>query len=457
MSQVEKKSSEPSLSQTAHEILQQTVIPQTESVKISTTPKYKEHPALKMKSAEWYGREDIRVKERAAPTITDPSDVIVKITSTTVCGSDLHMYYNQVPGVGVLVKGDILGHEGVGIIVEVGPEVKDRAIGDRVVIAAPIACGQCGYCKKKEYSLCDTTNPSTEMETLYGHRTAGLFGYGHLTGGYAGLQSEYARVPFASVNTLKLPPEITDDTAVTLSDVLCTGWHGNELIHVKEGDTVVVFGCGPVGLCAQMCALARGAKMVLGIDHTEARLALCEKIGSKPINYEKEKDIYNAVTSRIPGGPDCCIDCVGFRFEQSLSHWFQRKLRLETDSPEIVNCAINVCRKGGNIALIGDYFDVANGFKIGVFMEKGLTMAGGQVFVQKYWSHLLELIVKGKLNPDIIFSHRLPFEEIDKAYHMFSVHGDDSVKIILKTAAGIENDKKMGKETKFGKLSIELQ
>jgi len=450
MTQVEKSSESKSLIEQLSETVQSVVNPPTTSAPVKINSCYNEHPSRRMKAAEWHGREDIRLIERPSPSITDDDDVIVRITNTTICGSDLHMYFNEVPGVDVLKKGDIMGHEAVGVIEEVGPNVKDRQVGQRVVISALIACGQCDYCKRQEFSHCDTTNPSSQMEKVYGHRTSGIFGYGRMTGGFAGLQTEYARIPFGSVNALVLPDSVSDEQGMSLSDILPTGWHGNELTNTQKGDTVVVWGCGPVGLCAQMCALARGASTVVAIDHVPSRLSQAKKLGSIPVNFEVDQDLYK-IFDIIPGGPNCCIDCVGYRYTKSWIHWFQRRLKIESDSPEIINECIKVCKKGGRIALIGDYFATCNQLMIGAMMEKGLHISGGQLFCQKYWPKLVQLLQLGKLNPEIVYSHRFPFSEISQAYKIFSHQEDDCCKIVLKTEFGVEQEKKRGSAWPFGK------
>jgi len=411
--------------------------------KISCSTKYKEDSIIKMQATEWHGTESVKLAERPAPTITDDNDCIVRITSTTICGSDLHLYYNQLPGgSAALHSGDILGHEAVGIVTSIGSNVNNIKIGDRVVISAVISCGQCSFCKEKKYSCCDTTNPSKLQEKLYGHRTSGLFGYSHLVGGYAGLQAEYARVPFADFNTLKITNDkLLDEQILPLADILCTGFHGNELAKVAEGKVVVVWGCGPVGLMAQYMALYRKAKMVIGIDNHPHRLQLASKIGAQIINFD-EVDVVDTIKKLIPDGPDCCIDCVGYRFPKSWNQWIQQKvLHIATDAIDIPSECIKVCKKAGNIGLIGDYFNVCNSFPIGAFMEKSLTMSGGQLYCQKYWKYLLTLIENGELNPSFVFSHVMKFEDISKAYDIFANVKDNCVKILLKTQYGREREK----------------
>lgn len=388
------------------------------------------HATLKGKVLQWMGSESVKVVEVPRPIITDPRDAIVRITTTTICGSDLHLYHNAM-GRG-MEKGDILGHEFMGLVEDVGSEVTNLKIGDRVVVAAVIADGTCDFCKRGQFSLCETTNPSKEMEDLYGHRTAGLFGYSHLTGGYPGGQAEFARVPFADVNCLKIPPSLTDEQALFLSDIVCTAWHGCELGEVSEGKTVAVWGCGPVGLLTLMWAKFRGAARIIAIDCIPYRLEVARsKLGAEVINFAEENPL-RVLRDIAPGGPDVCIDCAGFRFPKSLAHKFMRALHIETDTPEVVSECIIACKKGGHIALIGDYFGTANNFPIGAMMEKSITVRGGQVFVQKYWTKLLEYIERGDVDPRFVITHTMPLEKAEEAYRMFDSKEDNSIKILLK-------------------------
>lgn len=397
-----------------------------------TKPQQEVEPSELITSVEWHGKEDIRVNhERKRPRVSDPHDAIVRITSTAICGSDLHLYFNEIPGVKPMVSGDVLGHEGMGIVEDVGSNVKDIRRGDRVVISAVIACGECPYCQRREFSCCDVTNPSSQMEKLYGHRCAGLFGYSHLTGGYDGCQAEFVRVPFADVNLLKVPATLKDEQVLFLSDILCTAWHANELAEVKEGDVVCVWGCGPVGLLTQRMAWFRGAKRVIAIDNVPYRLDYARRLGCEVINFG-ESNPKEKIPQLVQGGPDVCIDCAGYRFPTSFFHKMQRALKLETDALDIISEMIYVVRKAGRIALIGDYFAVGNGFPIGAFMEKGLTMRGGQLFCQKYWKYLLNLIETGRIDPRFVITHTLPLSEAPRAYKMFAHMEEGAIKVILK-------------------------
>jgi len=384
-----------------------------------------------MKCLQWHGNKIVRVAERVRPIITEPKDVIVQVTTTSVCGSDLHLYHHAFSG---MQDGDILGHEAMGIVESVGPDVKTLQVGDRVVVSAIISCGECSYCMAGLFSNCDCTNPSKEMETLYGHRTAGLFGYSHLTGGYDGGQAEYLRVPYADVNCLKVPPTLTDEQVILLSDVACTAWHANVCGGVGQGNTVAVWGLGPVGLMACMWAKFRGAARVIGIDDVESRLECARaKLGIEVIDFSKVSTV-TKLQEMVPGGPDVAIDCAGFRFAKGFMHKLQRSVRLESDSPEVLTECIRSVRKGGTVSVIGDYYSHCNTFPTGAFMEKGLTMRGGQLHCQAYWKDLLGYIEQGKIDPTFIITHVMPLEKGELAYNMFDKRKDGAIKILLKTA-----------------------
>lgn len=374
----------------------------------------------------------VKVQEVPRPLITEQHDCIVRITTATICGSDLHLMHNALPG-SPMKAGEILGHEAVGVVEEVGQAVKHVKRGDRVVISAMIGEGECTYCKEGSYSLCDRTNNSEEMWKMFGgHRCAGVFGYSSLLGSYPGLQAQYARVPFADVNLLKLPDDIPDEKAVFLSDVMCTAWHACELGEVTKGKTVVVWGCGPIGLMAQKFAWIRGAKRVIGIDSLPDRLAVAKnKVGSEVFNY-KDADPVAAMSKLIPGGPDVCIDCVGFRYAKGIMHAIESTLGLETDVGECLTEAIKVVKKNGIVSVIGDYVGLTNHFPIGILMTKAVTLRGSQVFVQKYWKDLLKMLQKGDVDPTFLVTHDMPLERGDEAYQIFDKKVQDSLKILLR-------------------------
>jgi len=419
--------------------------------KISTV--YKQHPTMKMKAAVWKGKESLDLDEVPAPMITDPSDAIVRITSMTICGSDLHMYFNAVPGPpGTMQKGDIVGHEACGVITEVGPLCNKFKVGQRVSISAGIACGDCIFCKSGKWSLCDNSNPSLEQEKLYGYRTSALFGYTHLTGAYAGLFAEYARVPVADVNLMELPQDssVSEDVAPMLSDTALTGYWATELAKVQQGESVVVIGCGPIGLMAAYSSVFKGASVVIAVDKHPERLELAKRIGALPINITElpsGRTLEQEITEKyLPLGPDCVLDCTGFRFpkKESVLHDFTTKLGLSTDTVDNIALAIHLCKKGGRVSLIGDYFGSCNAFPIGALMEKGITISGGQIFVHQYREQFKKWIMEKKIDPAFMISHKLPFNDIVKGFDMFAHHKDNAVKICLRTEFGEEMVKKWG-------------
>jgi len=397
-----------------------------------------QHPATSatevMRAVEWHNKREIRVNpQRPMPKITHPTDVIVHITATTICGSDLHLYHNEIPG---MVKGDIMGHEAVGVVNEVGEHVTHIKPGDRVVISAVISCGTCDYCRKGHFSCCDTTNPSSEMEEMYGHRTAALFGYSHLTGGYEGLQAEYARVPFGDVNCLKIPNELSEENAILLSDVACTGWHAAiECGQVKEGHVVGIWGAGPIGLMAAIWSLYAGAKRVIVIDNVHSRLTMAkDRIGCEIINFDEHKDVVCRMNELVPGGIDVAIDAVGFRYSKTLRHQVQRMMFIETDAIDVINECVKCVKKAGVFAIVGDYVGVANGFPIGAIMEKAITIRTGQLFCQKYWHKILNLLVNQKVHPDpgqLLITHHMKLDDAPGAYKMFDEKKDGIIKVLM--------------------------
>jgi threonine dehydrogenase-like Zn-dependent dehydrogenase len=374
------------------------------------------------------GKTTVKVEEVPVPLVTDPTDAIIKVTASTVCGSDLHLYHGKIPQT---YHGEILGHESVGIVDEVGPGVTKVKKGDRVVISAVVACGQCEFCRRKEWSCCDTTNKNKLQEELYGHNTGALFGYSGTFGGYDGCQAEYVRVPFADVNLFPIPNEISDKQALVVADIACTGYHGTELAKVKPGDNVVIFGCGPVGLMAQMWSKFRGANHVVAIDVDAQRLDFAKKnFGSDIINSEEENPI-EAVKRRFPLGPDKVIDCVGFRFPDNILHKIETALKMETDAPNIVNTAIEICKKNGTVTLIGDYAGYTNHFNIGAMMEKHLTMNGGQLWPHNYYKLIFDAMKTGQVDPTVVFTHTFPLSRVDEAYKVFDKHEGGIIKPFL--------------------------
>jgi threonine dehydrogenase-like Zn-dependent dehydrogenase len=388
-----------------------------------------------MKATCWYGKRDVRVEEVPDPKILNRRDAIIKISSTAICGSDLHLYNAFIP---TMEKGDILGHEFMGEVVEVGPDVKSLKAGDRVVTAFPISCGNCFFCQQEMYSLCENSNPNAWMaEKMFGHSPCGIFGYSHLTGGFAGGQAEYARVPFADVGTIKVPEGMSDEQVLFLSDIFPTGYMGAEMCDIKPGDTIAVWGCGPVGQFSIRSAFLLGAERVFAIDRFPERLSMAEEGGAEAINYE-ESNVYDALMEATGGrGPDACIDAVGLEAHggHGMIYAYDRlkqALMLETDRPIALREAIMCCRNGGTVSVIGVYGGFIDKFPMGSFMNRSLTMKTGQCHVQRYMRPLLERIQKGEIDPSFVITHRMRLEDAPKGYDMFLNKEDDCVKIVLK-------------------------
>jgi threonine dehydrogenase-like Zn-dependent dehydrogenase len=388
-----------------------------------------------MRATCWHGKRDMRVEQVPDPKILNQRDAIVKITSTAICGSDLHLYNGLVP---TLEKGDILGHEFMGEVMEVGREVKNLKAGDRVVVPFPIACGACSACQAQAYSLCENSNPNAWMaEKLMGHSPAGIFGYSHMLGGYAGGQAEYARVPFADVGPIKVPEGMSDDKVLFLSDIFPTGYMGAEMCNIKQGDTIAVWGCGPVGQFAIASAKMLGAERIIAIDRFPERLAMArEKAGAtESINYE-QLDVYDTLMDLTGGvGPDACIDAVGTESHMPGPLYaydrFKQALMLETDRPFALRQAIMACRNGGTISVIGVYGGFIDKFPMGSFMNRSLTMRTGQCHVQRYMKPLLERIERGDIDPSFVITHRMKLDEAAKGYDMFVHKDDECVKVVL--------------------------
>lgn len=388
-----------------------------------------------MRAVTWQGRHDVRVDNVPDPEIVNPRDVIIKITSTAICGSDLHLYDGYIP---TMRAGDILGHENMGEVVEVGAKSNLKK-GQRVVIPFTISCGHCFHCEKLQYSACDNANPATTSdmsETIYGYPMGAAFGYAHLTGGYAGGQAEYLRVPYSDVGPIVIPDGVEDDKVLFLSDILPTGWQAAENAEIEPGDTIAVWGCGPVGLFAIQSAFLMGAHRVIAIDHYPRRLALAKQMGAEILNY-KDTDIREALFEMTGGiGPDACIDCVGMESHglgiDNIVDTVKAHTFLGTDRPAALRQAILACRKGGRVSIPGVYGGMADKFPIGALMEKGLTIRSGQTHVQKYSDILLEMIMDGKIDTTFLISHHASLEDGPAMYENWHDKQDEYTKIILK-------------------------
>ena len=389
-----------------------------------------------MRALTWQGKHDVRVETVPDPQIVNPRDAIIEITSTAICGSDLHLYDHYIPR---MKAGDVLGHEFMGRVVEVGPGNKKLQVGQRVVVPFVIACGQCFFCQKQQFAACDNSNPADKAdlsELAYGYPMTGAFGYSHLTGGYAGGQAEYVRVPYSDVGPIVIPDGIDDDKVLFLSDILPTGWMAAENCQIEPGDTVAVWGCGPVGLFSIQSAFVQGAQRVIAIDHHPRRLELAKSQGAQIINYE-EVNVREALVEMTGGiGPDACIDAVGMEshglsVDNVVDH-VKAAVGLGTDRPHVLRQVIMACRKGGRVSIPGVYGGMADKFPIGALMEKGLTIKTGQTHVQKYTGPLLELILAGKLDTTFLISHRLPLEEAAAGYKIFKEQQNEVTKVVLK-------------------------
>lgn len=389
-----------------------------------------------MKALCWYSRGNVRVDRVPDPQILDPRDAIVKVTLTSICGSDLHIYDGYIPS---MVSGDILGHEFVGEVVEAGPEVTNLKQGDRVVVPFPISCGNCFFCNQELWALCDNSNPNAWMaEKLYGYSPAAIFGYSHLFGGFAGGQAEYVRVPFADVGPMKAPDGLSDEQVLFLSDIYPTGYMAAEQCSIKPGDVVAVWGCGPVGQFAIKSAFLLGAERVIGIDRFLERLRLAEaEAGAETINYEFEEDVVEALKERTGGrGPDACIDATGMEAHGHGVGWFydraKQAARLETDRPYVLRQAIQACRKGGILSVAGVYGGFLDKLNFGAAFNKGLTFRMGQTHVQRYLRPLMQTIQEGQIDPSYIITHRLPLEEAAHGYEIFKEKEDGCIKVVLR-------------------------
>lgn len=388
-----------------------------------------------MKAVTWQAPRTMSVENVADPKIIDPGDVILRVTSTAICGSDLHLYGGFVPA---MKKGDIMGHEFMGEVVEVGSAVKNLRSGDKVVVPFTISCGSCHHCDVEEFSLCDNTNPDAEAcEAAYGSATAGLFGFSHLYGGYAGGQAEYVRVPYAEVGALKVPRDIEDDKVLFLSDIFPTGYMAAENCNIKRGDIVAVWGCGPVGLMAIKSAYMLGAERVIAIDRFPERLAMAkDQCGADVINYE-ELDVLEELKKRTRGkGPDACIDAVGMEAHGTgLQYAYDKTktvLMMETDRPIALREAMMACRKGGTISIPGVYGGLLDKLPFGAAFAKGLTFKMGQTHMQKYMKPLLNKILEGEIDPSFIITHRIKLDEAADAYEKWQKKKDACVKFVIK-------------------------
>ena len=388
-----------------------------------------------MRAVVWEGKNNVQVNNVPDPEILNPRDAIVKVSLTAICGSDLHIYDGYIP---TMKAGDVLGHEFMGEVVDVGHEVKNLAKGDWVVVPFAIACGGCFFCQRELWSLCDNSNPNARIpENLYGASAAGLFGYSHMYGGYPGGQAEYVRVPFADVGPIKIYEDLRDEQVLFLSDIFPTGYMAAENCNIQPGDTVAVWGCGPVGLLAMKSAFMLGAERVIAIDRIVSRLRKAdEDCCADTINYERV-DVLEALKEMTGGlGPDACIDAVGMESHGvGPGHFYDRakqSIMLETDRPLVLRQVIHATRKGGTISIPGAYGSLIDKFPIGAAFAKGLTFRMGQTHVHKYMRPLLDRIRRGEIDPSFVISHEVSLNDAPSAYRMFCEKTDACMKVVMK-------------------------
>jgi threonine dehydrogenase-like Zn-dependent dehydrogenase len=389
-----------------------------------------------MRALCWHGSGDVRVDTVPDPKIENPRDAVIRVTSTAICGSDLHLYGGFMP---TMKSGDVLGHEPMGVVEEVGSAVKNLKRGDRVVVPFCLACGDCFFCRKGLFSCCDTSNPNAEMaRKVMGHSPAGLLGYSHMLGGFAGGQAQYLRVPYADVGPVKIEPDLPDDKVLFLSDIFPTGYMAAENADIEPGDTVAVWGCGPVGQFAIQSAWMLGAGRVIAIDRVPERLQMAKTYGkAETIDFEKDK-VYDELMRMTKGrGPDRCIDAVGTEahvgasFDAVLDR-VKEAVMLGTDRPHVLREAIMCCRKGGTVSVPGVYLGFLDKVPFGAAMNKGLTFKTGQTHMQRYTKPLLKKIESGEIDPSFVITHRISLEDAPQAYKTFRDKEDGCIKVVIK-------------------------
>ena len=389
-----------------------------------------------MRALRWYGKGDVRVETIPDPTIEDPRDAIVKVTSCAICGSDLHLYDHFMVG---LEKGDVLGPEFMGEVVEVGKGVNGKLkVGERVVVPFTIICGECDQCRKGNFSVCERTNRKAEnAEKMFGHTTAGLFGYTHLTGGYPGGQAEYVRVPFADTTHIKVPDSLTDEQVLFLGDIFPTGWQAAVQCEIEGTDTVAVWGCGPVGQFTIRSAILLGAKQVIAIDRVPERLDMAKAAGAIPINFETQSVVQLLNDLTLGKGPEKCIDAVGLEahVSSSLDSIYDRAkqaMMAETDRPHVLREMMYVCRPAGTLSIPGVYGGLMDKIPFGAAMNKGLTIRMGQTHVNRWTDDLLRRIEDGEIDPSFVITHRMNLNDAPEMYETFRDKKDGCIKVVLK-------------------------
>ncbi|WP_024506686.1 zinc-dependent alcohol dehydrogenase [Bradyrhizobium sp. ARR65] len=390
-----------------------------------------------MRALVWHGKEDIRCDTVTDPEIEHERDAIVRVKGCAICGSDLHLFHNYIPA---MMPGDIMGHEMMGEVVEIGSGVNGKLKkGDRVVVPFTIICGECEQCKRGNYSVCETTNRNKQIANkIFGHTTAGLFGYTHITGGYPGGQAEYLRVPFADTTNIKIPDSISDEQAVMLGDIFPTGWQAAVHCDIEPTDTVAVWGCGPVGQMTIRSALLLGAKQVVAIDCIPERLTMAEAAGAITINFEEESVVERLNELTDDKGPEKCIDATGMEAHinvgqpDTLLDRAKQMLMLESDRPHVLREIIYVCRPGGIISVPGVYSGFSDHVPMGAFMNKGLTMRTGQTHVHRWADELVRRIEEGQIDPSFVITHTVPLEQGPEMYRVFRDKQDSCIKVMLR-------------------------
>lgn len=388
-----------------------------------------------MKAVCWYGAHNVRVENTPDPGIINPRDAIVRVQATTICGSDLHLYDGYIP---TMEPGDIIGHEFMGEVVEVGKEITNLQKGDRVVVPSVIACGRCYYCQHNLWSLCDNSNPNAWMaEAAYGFSPAGIYGYSHVYGGYAGSHAEYVRVPYADIGPVKIPDGVTDEQALFISDAFPTGYTGADYCNIQPGDTVAVWGCGAVGLFAMISAYLLGAERVIAIDRFPERLRVAKEVcHADVINYEGT-DVVEELKQMTGGrGPDSCIDAVGMESHgadlMGVYDKVKQALRLETDRANVLRQTIQACRKGGTVAIMGVYGGYIDKMPMGVAFAKGLTLRMSQMHAQRYTQRLVEHVARGDVDPSFVATHHLSLQDAPQAYEIFKHKNDECLRVVFR-------------------------
>ena len=390
-----------------------------------------------MRALVWHGKEDIRCDTVTDPEIEHPRDAIVKVTSCAICGSDLHLFHNFIPA---MMPGDIMGHEMMGEVVEVGSGVNGHLKrGDRVVVPFTIICGECDQCRRGNFSVCERTNRKKHLaDKVFGHATAGLFGYTHLTGGYPGGQAEYVRVPFADATHIKVPDSLTDEQVLFLGDIFPTGWQAVVQCDIEPTDTVAIWGCGPVGQMAIRSAVLLGAKQVIAIDCIPERLGMAEAGGATTINFDEESVVERLNELTEGKGPEKCIDCIGMEAHvmpsapDTVLDRAKQMMMMESDRPHVLRQMIYVCRPGGVISIPGVYSGLADKIPLGQLMNKGLTIRTGQTHVNRWTDDLLRRIEEGQIDPSFVITHTVSLEDGPEMYRVFRDKQDNCIKVVLK-------------------------